>query len=156
MRLVLRQRILSWFDSYDVYDDERNVLFVIKGRFSIGHYLEIYDAYGTYLGKVEQEIFHLMPHFNLYSGDTCIGKVQQEFTFFRPSYRINDGDWHVEGDFMGWNYQLVDSYNRVTAEIYKEIFNFTDVYYIEVPEPNNALFVLMIALSIDAANCDNN
>lgn len=155
MKMVLRQRLFSWLDSYDVYGEEGEVLFQIKGRFSFGHYLEIYDSYGQYLGKVEQEIFHLMPHFNLYDAGGQIGQVKKEFTFFNQNYIINDGIWRVDGDWLGWNYQMVDTYNNVTAQVSKEIFNFTDVYTIEVYTPENALFALMVALSIDAANCDD-
>lgn len=155
MKMILRQRIFSWLDSYDVYGEDNSVLFNIQGRFALGHYLEIYDTYGQYVGKVEQEIFHLMPQFNLYQGESLTGKVKQEFTFFKPSYTINDGAWAVSGNWMGWDYEIIDhNTNMVVASISKDIFNFTDVYIIDVIDPQSALFVLMVILAIDAANCN--
>lgn len=31
MRLVFKQRLFSWFDSYDVYDEDGNTVYVVKG-----------------------------------------------------------------------------------------------------------------------------
>ena len=32
MRMLFQQRLFSWFDSYDIYDEAGNVLFVVKGQ----------------------------------------------------------------------------------------------------------------------------
>ena len=39
MKLLFRQRFFSWFDSYDIYDEEGNTVYVVKGQFSWGHCL---------------------------------------------------------------------------------------------------------------------
>ena len=41
MKLVLKQRLFSWFDSYDVCDEYGKAVFSVKGRLSWGHLLEI-------------------------------------------------------------------------------------------------------------------
>ena len=47
MKLLFKQRLFSWFDSYDIYDEAGNTVYVVKGQFSWGHKLAIYDAYGN-------------------------------------------------------------------------------------------------------------
>ena len=47
MKLVLKQRLFSWFDSYDVCDEYGNAVFSVKGRLAWGHLLEIYDNMGN-------------------------------------------------------------------------------------------------------------
>ena len=49
MRLLFRQRMFSWFDSYDIYDENGNTVYVVKGQLSWGHLLNIYDAYESKL-----------------------------------------------------------------------------------------------------------
>lgn len=44
MKLLFKQRIFSWFDSYDIYDEDGNTVFVVKGQLAWGHKLKIYDA----------------------------------------------------------------------------------------------------------------
>ncbi|MDY3039207.1 MAG: hypothetical protein SOR88_03795 [Roseburia inulinivorans] len=45
MKLLFKQRLFSWFDSYDIYDEAGNTVYVVKGQFSWGHKHAIYDAY---------------------------------------------------------------------------------------------------------------
>ena len=44
MRLLFKQRLFSWFDSYDIFDEEGNTVYTVKGELSWGHRLQIYDA----------------------------------------------------------------------------------------------------------------
>ena len=41
MKLLFKQRLFSWFDSYDIYDEAGNTVYVVKGQFSWGHKLAI-------------------------------------------------------------------------------------------------------------------
>ena len=49
MILKFKQRFMSWFDSYDIYNEQDEVIYQIKGRFSIGHCLEVYDQKGVHV-----------------------------------------------------------------------------------------------------------
>ena len=49
MKLLFKQRLFSWFDSYDIYDEFGNTVYVVKGQLSWGHKLVIYDADGMKL-----------------------------------------------------------------------------------------------------------
>ena len=41
MKLLFKQRLFSWFDSYDIYDEAGNTVYVVKGQFSWGHKLAV-------------------------------------------------------------------------------------------------------------------
>ena len=155
MKLLFRQRFFSWFDSYDIYDEWGVSLFTVKGQLSWGHRLEIYDTQDRYLGQVKEEVLTGLPRFALYLGERCIGQIKREFTLFRPSYTLDCNGWRVEGDWLGWNYQVLDAAGREIARVYKEPLHWTDTYVIEVAEQGNVLLALMIVLAIDAANCSN-
>lgn len=47
MKLLFKQRLFSWFDSYDIYDEEEQTVYVVKGQPAFGHCLNIYDAAGS-------------------------------------------------------------------------------------------------------------
>ena len=34
MKLLFKQRLFSWFDSYDIYDEAGNTVYVVKGQLS--------------------------------------------------------------------------------------------------------------------------
>lgn len=153
-RLLFQQRMFSWFDSYDIYDENQQTLFVVRGRPAWGHKLEIYDARQQYLGMVKEEVLTLLPRFDLYVGDACIGQIKKEFTLFRPRYTLDCNGWQVEGDWFEWEYEVLEG-DRTVMRASKELLHWTDTYAIEVERPQDVLLSLMIVLAIDAAKCSS-
>lgn len=156
MRLLFKQRIFSWFDSYDIYDDSGRTIFTVKGQLSWGHCLHIMDACGRHIGTVKERVLTFLPKFELYAGDTYLGCIQKEFTFFRPRYRIDCKDWEVSGNLMEWDYDVRDAQGASIATVGKELFHLSDTYVINVHNPQDALYVLMLVLAIDAEKCSRN
>jgi len=155
MRLLFKQRLFSWFDSYDIYDESGNTVFIVKGKLDWGHRLEIYDRGNHYLGRVKEKVLTFLPRFQLYVGEQYIGQITKEFTFFKPVFTLDCNDWVVRGDWLQWDYEVHDRTDRLVVNASKEIFNWTDTYVIDIADPQDALLSLMIVLAIDAAKCSD-
>lgn len=155
MRLLFKQRFFSWFDSYDIYDESGNPCYTVKGQLAWGHCLKIFDANGNEIGTVQERILTFLPKFEIYMGDRYMGCITKEFTFFKPKFNIDYSGWQVEGDFLEWDYKVYDAGGRCVAEVSKQLFNWTDTYVIDVPDPRDALGALMLVLAIDAEKCSN-
>ena len=153
MKLRFKQRFFSWFDSYDIYDEAGNTVFAVKGELSWGHLLRIYDAQGRELGCVKQKVFTWLPQFEMYRGEQYVGSIYKEFSFFRPKFTIDYNGWQVDGDWFEWDYTLLDGAGQCVATVSKELWNFTDTYVIDVHDPQEALYALMLVLAIDAEKC---
>jgi len=153
MKLLFKQRFFSWFDSYDIYDEAGNTVYTVKGELSWGHLLRIYDANGNAIGMVKERILTWMPKFELYLGDGYLGCVEKEFTLFKPKYSIDCNGWQVNGDWLEWDYSIIDGAGGHIARVSKEIWNWTDTYVIDVKNPKDALCALMLVLAIDAEKC---
>lgn len=156
MKLLFKQRLFSWFDSYDIYAENGSVLYGVKGQLSWGHCLKIFDAYGNELGTVKERVLTFLPKFELYLGEQYIGCISKEFSFFRPRFNIDCKGWSIEGDFFEWDYSVLDLNGAQIASVSKELFNWTDTYVIDVVNPNDALCALMLVLAIDAEKCSRN
>lgn len=153
MKLLFKQRLFSWFDSYDIFDETGAVVYVAKGQFAWGHCIKIFDAFENELGTVKQKLFTLLPKFELYYGQQYVGCISREFTFFKPQYNIDCNGWRVEGNVFEWDYQIYAPNGQVVATVTKEFFNWTDTYSMEIYNPQDALQVLMLVLAIDAEKC---
>jgi len=156
VKLLFKQRFFSWFDSYDIYDEAGNTVYVVKGQLSWGHCLKIFDASGNEIGMVQERVFTLLPKFEMYIGDRCIGCINKEFTLFKPAYNIDCNGWHVEGNFFEWDYEIVDTNGSHVAQVSKQLLNWTDTYVIDVDDPGDSLCALMLVLAIDAEKCSRN
>jgi uncharacterized protein YxjI len=156
MKLLFKQRFFSWFDSYDIYDEAGRTVYTVKGQLAWGHCLKIYDAQGVEIGTVKERILTFLPKFEMYLKDRYIGCISKEFTFFRPKFNIDYNGWFVDGDWFEWDYQILNNAGRPIASISKELLNWTDTYVIDVHNPQDALYVLMLVLAIDAEKCSRN
>lgn len=54
MKLLFKQRFFSWLDSYDIYDEYENTVYVVKGQLSWEHCLKIFDSRDRELGMVKE------------------------------------------------------------------------------------------------------
>lgn len=153
MKLLFKQRIFSWFDSYDIYDQEGHPVYTVKGQLSWGHCLKIFDGWGNEVGMVKERVLTFLPKFEVYLGGQYQGCIEKEFSLFRPQYHIDFNGWQVQGNLLEWDYQIFDQTGRPVAMVSKEIFHLTDTYVIEVVQPQNALPALTFALAVDAEKC---
>ena len=156
MKLIFKQRFFSWFDSYDIYDEMGETMYTVKGQLSWGHCLKIFDRYGNEVGTVKERVLTWFPTFEMYFGDSYVGSIHREFSFFSPKYSIDCKNWQIEGDFMEWDYEIVDGYGNEVATVSKELLNWTDTYSIVVGDPEDAIYALMLVLAIDAEKCSRN
>ena len=156
MKLLFKQRFFSWLCSYDIYDEAGNTVYVVKGELSWGHLLRIYDANGNEVGYIKEKLLTWLPKFEMYIGDRYAGCISKEFSFFKPKFNVDYNGWHVDGDWFEWDYTILNSAGRNIATVSKELWNFTDTYSIEVSNPADALYALMLVLAIDAEKCSRN
>lgn len=156
MKLLFKQRFFSWFDSYDIYDEAGRTVYTVQGKLAWGHKLVIYDAAGREIGMVQERVISWLPKFEIYKENHYLGCISKEFTFFVPKFNIDYNGWRVEGDFLEWDYRIVNASNQCIAEVSKELFNWTDTYVIDVRNPEDALCALMLVLAIDAEKCSRN
>ncbi len=153
MKMLFKQRFFSWLDSYDIYDENGNTLYTVKGQLSWGHCLKIFDADGQEVGTVKERVLTWLPQFEMYLGDRYAGCIRKEFTFFRPKFTVDCNGWQVDGEFFEWDYTVLNGAGEQIASVSKEVLHWTDTYVIDVDDPADALGVLMLVLAIDAEKC---
>ncbi len=156
MKLLFKQRLFSWFDSYDIYDEEGNVVFTVQGKLSMGHCLYIYNAQGVHIATLQERIFTLLPKFEMYLGETYVGCIRKEFSFFHPRFTLECNGWSVDGAVLEWDYNIWNESQTLVATVTKELLRLTDTYVIDVALPEDSLLALMVVLAIDAEKCSRN
>lgn len=152
MKLIIKERIFSWFDSYDVYDEHKKTAFTVKGKLAWGHMLVIYDKDGEKVGKVEEKIISLLPKYEIFENGESLGCIRKDITLVKPKYSLDSKGWTAKGDIVQWNYKIVKD-KKVIATISRKLIRLKDTYVIEVENDKDALRALMFVLAIDAERC---
>lgn len=155
MRLLFKQRLFSWFDTYDIYNEANETVFTVQGKMSWGHKLEVRDRSGRAIGMLEEKIFRFLPTFEIYERGNYVGCIKKEFSFFKPTFTIDMNGWQINGDWWEWDYTIVDNLGLTVATISKRM-GWTDTYVLDVYNDSDALAVLMVVLAIDAEKCSRN
>lgn len=156
MKFLIKQRVFSWSDTFDIYDEYENKKYFVQAEFlSLGHRLHVYDMNGNEVGLIKEKVLTFLPEFEVMIGGHSCGVIKKKFTFFHPQYELDYNGWHVEGDFLSWNYDVYEACSAV-IHITKEPLHWGDTYVIDFLEPKDELMGLMLVLAIDAANCTNN
>lgn len=150
MKLLFKQRAFSWLDSYDVYDESGDTVYLVKGQLSWGKCLKIFDRSEHEVATVQQRVFSWYPTYEVYIGEDYAGCVRKEFSLFSPRFTIDYMGWDVEGNYFEWDYSIYDSAGNRKAVISKELFNWTDTYSIDVSDSGDALAALALVIAIDA------
>lgn len=156
MKLLFKQRLFSWFDSYDIYGEAGETVYTVQGQLAWGHCLKIFDAAGNEIGTVKERVFTWLPKFEIYLGDRYMGCISKELSFLKPRYNIDCNGWHIEGNFMEWDYNILNGSGQEIATVSKQLFHWTDTYVIDIRDPGDALCALMLVLAIDAEKCSRN
>jgi len=154
MQLRIRQRIFSWTDSYDVYDETGKARYEVRAEFpSLLHRVHIYDRRtGQEVGCVRQKLLCLLPTFEIEINGRDTGHISSRYTLLKQDYELDYLGWEVEGDFMGWDFRIKKDGTEIMT-ITKELWNLSDTYTLRFPDAANEIPGLLLVIAIDAANC---
>ena len=132
MKLCIRQRVFSWGDTYDVYDENGNARYVVESQlFSIGHQLHVREKKsGREVGSIHQHFFAFTPGFDIVMNGQKVGVIKKRFALFLHSYDVDFRGWTCEGDLFGWDYRVLQG-DREVMSISKELFTWGDTYVME-------------------------
>ena len=150
MKLYFKQRLFSWLDSYEIYDENQQTVYQVEGKLAFGHQFSLLNQQGQIIGQVKEKIRLFVPEFELIVANQVIGSVKKEVTFFKPHFVVDFNNWEVKGDIFEWEYQVLDANQEIVTTISKDVWQWTDCYKIEVYQDSDALYVVMLVLAIDA------
>lgn len=151
MRYKIKQKIFSLGDSYiikDQYDDDR---FIVRGKIiSLGGKLRIYNLEGKELVYIEQELFHLLPRYNIFLYDNYTASVKKELSFFKPRFSIESsiGSYTIEGEAFSHEFRIL-SHGHEVAYVSKKWASFSDTYGALIDDNENQEFMLALVIVID-------
>lgn len=158
MRYKIRQKILSFGDSFAIKNEMDEDQFIVKGKvFAIGDKLRIYDLMCNELVYIEQKVFRFLPEYNLFSDGRHLATVKKEFTLLKPSFNISSvmGNYSINGGFWGHDFEIMKD-NRVIASVNKKWISFADSYMVEIDDSEDQAFMLALVIVIDQVLHDKN
>ena len=155
MKLFIEEKFFSLWGKYNVYHEDKSIAYIVEGEPSlVRRKMTIKHPNGNEVGMLQTKIISFLPAYTIWKNSEEIGRVQQQFSLLKPKFDVSFKNWHVEGNFIGWNYKIFDQQNRVIATIDQQIWNLTEHFVIDSDYDDDALDVLMLTLAISAMRKD--
>ena len=156
MKLYIKQRIFSFSDKYDIYDENENLVYHVDSEFfSLVAKLRLLDVNDRELFFIRGKFRFLLSEYDIESNGELCATIFQKMAFFKSSLYVESkyGQFDIEGDFMDMDYDIY--YNgTLFGGIHKKWLSWGDSYELDIPSPENAAFFCAMVIAID--NCLHN
>ena len=158
MRYVMKQKWLSWSDSFVIEDEHGHQAFTVQGAiFSWGNQFTITDAAGSEVAEVKQIVLSWGQNYEIYRGGVLAARVSKDwFTPFKARFSIDvpgPDDLEAEGDFFDFEYEFRRG-SQTIARVSKKWFSWTDTYGVEILPGADPLLILASMVVIDCVSHD--
>lgn len=157
MRYLVRQKIFSLSDSFNIKDEGNNDIFIVKSQLlSFGKKLRIFDLAGRELCYIEQKLFRFMPEYDIYIAGHRVANVKKKFTFFKNNFVVTspNSQYDIDGDVFAYDFSIYKD-GRVVATISKKFLSLTDTYLVDIDDGCDQVTILALAIVIDMVCHDN-
>jgi uncharacterized protein YxjI len=156
MNLYLKQKIFSFKDKYNIYDENENLVYHVDSElFTIGGKFHLYNANQEEEFFIKKKITFMLAKYEIYKNEQLYATINQEFSFLKPKLRVdsNFGEFLIKGEFMSRNFEITNN-GSYFGGIQKKWLTWGDTYEINIPDSENASFTCALVIAID--NCLHN
>ena len=149
MNLYIKQKVFSFKDKFNVYDERGEIKYTAEGEiFTLGRKLHIKDTSGREVIYIKQRLLTFLPKYEISVLDGEVVEIVKNFTIFKHSYTIPDWNIVIRGDFFAHEYEVLRNENQI-AHLSKEWFTWGDTYAINIADPRDELIALASILVVD-------
>ena len=156
MTFYMKQKVFSWADKFNIYDENQNETYWVEGEiFSIGKKLDLFDCDNNHKAHIHQKVLSFLPRFFIEINGEDVAEVVKQFTLFKHKFTVTGYDWEVFGDFLAHEYEIYHE-DYLIATISKEWLTWGDTYAIDIADGVDPVPVLSVVLIIDAILAQSN
>jgi len=152
MRFIMKQKLLSLRDSFEIKNEHDELAFTAKSKFfSVRKSFQLKDADEQDVVSIKQQLLAIKPKFFFEhnQGHTALLK-KHFFPLFSHKFTLYVGDELVEitGNIWGHEYQFVRR-GEMIAQVSKQWFSWSDTYGVDIARQDDVWFVMSTVIAID-------
>lgn len=150
--LYMKQKVFSFGEKYNVFDENENVVYHIKGKvFSIKNKLDMYQG-DRLVYHFERKLFRFLPEYELYTPEgEVIATIKKNFQFIGGKLTIHSryGEMKFVGQILQRDFQLFNDHKEVMS-VHKKWLSWGDSYEIMIHDDTREAFYVALVIMIDA------
>ncbi|HTR79439.1 MAG TPA: LURP-one-related family protein [Gemmatimonadaceae bacterium] len=156
MKYVMRQRLLTLTDDYDITNEQGTNVYYVDGKLlALGKNLSFQDTEQQELAHIQQKLMNWGPTYEITHNGELVAVVKKElFTFFHCVFHVDEPGHDAltaEGNFSDHEYVFTRA-GRQVAAVSKQWFTFADTYGVDVTaDDEDPVLLLACTVVIDEA-----
>jgi len=158
MRFLMKQKIFTLRDKFEVFDEHEQLAYVAKGGFfSFRKKLKLIDNQEKEVAEIKQKLFAIKPTFFITLADGQLCKIKKcFFPLFTSRFVISLPNTHIviEGDFFAHEYRFIVATEEIAC-VSKRWFSFGDTYGVDIKYPEDVSLILSCVAVIDMVMHDD-
>ena len=152
---VIREKLFSVGDDFDVLDEHGTKVFHVDGKvLSARDKVVIQDVSGAEVAGVHRQLVALRPTYEIRIGGEKAAEVRKNlFTPFRDKFTIDvpgPDDLTMKGDLLDHEY-VIERDGREVAAVSKRWLTVRDTYAVRVEAGEDPVLVIAAVLALDLA-----
>lgn len=158
--LAFSEHRFEWKETFYVYDNNREVKYVVKGDFvSLKRLLRVYDVNGKEIGTIREKLIPLRSpisfesnpvDFSIEINGKKMGKVKSRWALGKQKFEVDYNGWSIVGNITASKFQILNGKEEISQISYK-LLNWGG-YVATYPDPLNEANILMLVLALIIAN----
>lgn len=155
MRLFFEDRVMTWLDSFDIFDELGRKLFRVSGTGEGTRKLKVYDAFAH-----NKQVASLKSSENdseaveIKHGTRFVSTVRRAFRRMKGFFDLGFLNWYATGDFDKGSFRILDANDRVIASVSEEFVHREEMRCIDTL-PEFVLHTLAFTLAIDVQETES-
>ena len=148
MKLFVNEKLFSIHNKFYVKDENDNDVYKISSKvFSIGYKTTISDMDGNKIVYIEQELFHLTPHYKVFINDELTFKITKKLQLIKNDYSLSNG-YRVDGNLLMLDFSIYDDNDNEIGSIKRKFISIGDKYEIDINDDSKKEIVIAIIVAI--------
>lgn len=154
MRYLIREKLLSFGDDFQIKDAEGRDMYWVDGRaFTLlREKLVFKDMKGEELAFLREKLISLRKAYEIHRGGQHVATVRKDlFNLFRCRFTVDvpgPDDYEAQGSFLDHDYTITRR-GRVVAEVSKKWLTIRDTYTVDIVDDEDDILILASAIVID-------
>ena len=146
--LYMEQKLFSLKPRFDVFDQEKNMVFHVEGDIP-SHSFTIQQD-GREVLKLKRKIAKIMDEYVLIRNDETVAELKKKFRIINPevSGTVNGAELRIAGDMMGIDYDI-EIGGRTVAHVDQDKAHWSDCYRISIKDEDVQDIVIALAVICD-------
>lgn len=146
--LYMEQKLFSLKPRFDVFDQEKNVVFHVEGELT-SHSFSVQQSGREFL-KLKRKVAKILDEYVLMRNGDTIAELKKKFRLINPevSGTVNGAELRIVGDLMGIDYDIKIG-GRTVAHVDQDKAHWSDCYRIRIKDENVQDIVIALAIICD-------